>query len=705
MVNHVQNKSPFETPIQFLKGVGPYLGNILEKRGIKTVLDLLYHFPTKYLDYRHIDTIRTLTPGKNKCIIAEVIGIASRPLGRSRKRIGEMSITDGTGVMKVVWFHFNEKYLKSKYPSGKKVFIAGECQHYGGIKQFTHPDILDVGQSLPDQNILPIYPLSEGLHQKTLHKIIQNAIKTHLDFIKECPYTVRASGESQITIKEALFNIHQPSNEENIDDLNQFKSKWHQRLSYDELFYLQLGLSLRKRGYQQQKGIAYQSKINLLNMALKELPFKLTQAQQRVIDEILKDQLKIEPMHRLVQGDVGCGKTLVAFLSSLQTIENGYQVAFMAPTEILAIQHTINLKKIADPIDVRIECLTGSTKKKKREQLLADLKSGHIHILIGTHALIQEGVDFKKLGFIIFDEQHRFGVMQRKTLIDKGDKSLIPDVLSMTATPIPRTLSMGLYGDLDVSTIDERPKGRKPIKTRLFSDKLRDKCYTFILQELNKGRQAYFIYPLVEETEKSDLKAATEMAKNLTEVFKPYKVALLHGKMKAQDKDEIMAAFKRNDYQVLVSTTVVEVGVDVPNATIMVIEHAERFGLSQLHQLRGRVGRGEYQSYCFLIAGYAQSEETKYRLHVMEKTDDGFVIAEEDLKIRGPGDFLGTRQSGLPELKLTHLMGQTKLLEKAKKRVEEIMEEDPFLKEEKHQRIKEILKERWEGKLDLANIS
>ncbi|MBI2340003.1 MAG: ATP-dependent DNA helicase RecG [Deltaproteobacteria bacterium] len=719
-------RDPLQTPVQYVKGVGPYISSLLAKKGVSQVSDLFYYFPLRYLDRSKIDSIRKLQPGKEKCIVGQVVGMGTRTMGRRQRKICEMVISDDTGVALVVWFHFNEKYLQKKYPAGKKLLIFGECQFFGAQKQFVHPDIeewdedetaskasergrlhpaLPVEGALPAPMMIPVYPLTEGLYQKTIRKIVFNALDGYLDYLEETPLTVRAEGKTPMSLKESIEKIHRPPTDADISALNNQQSLWHQRVIYDELFFLQLGLGLKKQGYKKEKGILFAPSKTLKVGALGLIPFDLTNAQMRVLGEIEADFLKPEPMNRLLQGDVGCGKTLVAFLASLVACENGYQSVLMAPTEILAGQHYVNLKKVADPLDVRIALLMGSTPKGEREEILKELASGRIRIIFGTHALIQEGVEFHRLGFIVIDEQHRFGVRQRAALKGKGRGDFSPHILVMTATPIPRTLAMSVYGDLDISIIDELPSGRKPITTYLFNEKMRPRAYDLIRRELECGGQVYFVYPLIEESEKVDLKNAVEMAESLKAVFSDHTVGLLHGRMNPAEKEGIMDRFKKNEVQILVSTTVIEVGVDVPNATVMVVEHAERFGLSQLHQLRGRVGRGGEQSYCLLIAGYAQSEETRYRLKAMEETNDGFKIAEEDLKIRGPGDYLGTRQSGLPEFRLAHLIRDGHLLNAARKRAFQIIEEDPGLEKDEHRLLKKILAQRWEGKLELADVS
>lgn len=699
-----QVKRLLSDPVQYLKGVGPHIAALLARLGIHTVFDLLYHFPQRYLDRRLLDTFASVQPGKNRSVIGEIIGFKLRSMGARRKML-QMIVGDDTGRGLVSWFHFNEHYFKKKYPIGKKLLIFGECQFYGSEKQFTHPDIEEWQEEEGNPGFLTVYPLTEGLYQKTLRNIISKALEIYLPFLPETPLSVRASGEVSIGLKEALQALHNPPPQACLEELNEQNSPWHQRVLYDELFYLQLGLALRKKKYLLQQGPPLlSSNLSQTFEKMKSLlPFSLTRAQVRVIDEIVQDIQTSQPMNRLVQGDVGCGKTLVAFLSSLPLIENGYQVALMAPTEILAQQHYQNLKNFCDSLKISLGLLTGSLSQGNKNELGEKIQKGQISLVIGTHALLESPVAFANLGYAIIDEQHRFGVKQRGLLKEKG-KNFIPHILLMTATPIPRTLAMGLYGDLAVSVIDELPANRKPIRTRVLYEKQRNELYDFVARELEKKSQAYFIYPLVEESEKSDLKDAQSMAEHLQKVFYNQRVGLLHGRMKADLKEQVMNEFKKGEIQLLVSTTVVEVGVDVPQATVMVIEHAERFGLSQLHQLRGRVGRGGDASFCFLMAGYAQSEESRFRLRIMEETQDGFRIAEEDLHLRGPGDFVGTRQAGLADLHFSEWMRHPLLLSTAQKRVQEILQEDPDLSLPPYLPMKQILQERWGLKLEMVFV-
>jgi ATP-dependent DNA helicase RecG len=506
---------------------------------------------------------------------------------------------------------------------------------------------------------------------------------------------------SLMPVPDAYYEVHFPTQEKDISVLNRGMSAARRRLSFEELFVLELGLALRKRGViTEKKGISFKPLDRLETELRNSLPFKLTNAQERVIADIKRDMTAERPMNRLVQGDVGSGKTVVALIASLLAVENDYQACIMAPTEILAEQHYKNMTSLAKPLGVMVRFLTGSRRKKEKESVLAEIESGAAQIVVGTHALIEAQVKFKRLGLAVIDEQHRFGVMQRSTLTSKGYE---PDVLVMTATPIPRTLALTVYGDLDVSVIDEMPAGRSPIITRLFFESRRREAYQFMESELKKGRQVYVVYPLVEETEKSDLKAATEMAAHIQkDIFPHWRIGLLHGRMKGNEKETVMAAFKAGEIHLLVSTTVIEVGVDVPNATVMVIEHPERFGLAQLHQLRGRVGRGGHQSYCILMGPRMFADEARERLTAFSRTNDGFKIAEEDLRLRGPGEFFGTRQSGLPDLRAANLLRDTDLLEQARAEAFDLIRRDAELVQ--YPKLRELLRRKWLGKLGLINV-
>jgi ATP-dependent DNA helicase RecG len=496
--------------------------------------------------------------------------------------------------------------------------------------------------------------------------------------------------------------MHYPGNNDTIEDLLHFTSPWHRRIVFDEFFMLQLVLALRRRGTALEPGIAHDIHQEKLSRSINALPFSLTGAQQKALQGILEDMRKPVPMNRLVQGDVGSGKTVVAFLASLVTVWNGYQAALMAPTEILAQQHFMTIQALAGKLGINTVLLTGSLPRQAREQALNGLSDGSMHLAIGTHALIQESVEFHRLGLAVVDEQHRFGVLQRARIKKKGPS---PDILVMTATPIPRTLGLTVYGDLDISIIDELPPGRKPVITRLFHEHKREEVYRIVRSALEKGNQAFIVYPLVDESDKIDLKDATTMTAHLQQdIFPDYRVGLVHGKMPQQEKDDIMRQFTSGTIHILVATTVIEVGIDVPNASLMIIEHAERFGLSQLHQLRGRVGRGAAQSMCILLAQYSKSDDARQRLEVMVKTNDGFKIAEEDFNIRGPGEFLGTRQSGIPDFRVAHIGRDIKILTEAREAAFSLIEADPELTKSEHMMLRQVLLERWRGRFELAGI-
>jgi ATP-dependent DNA helicase RecG len=601
--------------------------------------------------------------------------------------------------------------MKKAFKAGQKVILSGVVKsnpYKGGLPQMDNPEyeIMDEDDHeaalIHTGRTVPVYRATAGLSVRAIRTMMKHIIDSSGAAAPECLPEQLIEKYSLIPAAEAVAEVHFPTKEKNIEVLNRGMSPAHRRLSFEELFVLELGLALRKKGVSiEKKGISFREPVKLEAALRKSLPFTLTAAQERVVNEIKRDMAAERPMNRLVQGDVGCGKTVVALIASLMAVENEYQAAVMAPTEILAEQHYLNIRSMAGPIGVSVKLLTGGMKKKERESVLADIASGAAHIVIGTHALIEEDVKFHKLGLAIIDEQHRFGVMQRSTLKSKGYE---PDVLVMTATPIPRTLALTVYGDLDISTIDEMPPGRSPVITRLIFESRRKEAYQLIEDELKKGRQVYVVYPLVEETEKSDLKAATEMAGHLQkDIFPEWRVGLLHGRMKSGEKDAVMSAFKSGETHVLVSTTVIEVGVDVPNAAVMVIEHPERFGLAQLHQLRGRVGRGGHQSYCVLMGPRMFADDARERLTSFSRTNDGFRIAEEDLRLRGPGEFFGTRQSGLPDLRAANIIRDADLLEKARAEAFDLIRSDPGLSQ--HVRLRELVKKKWQGRLGLITVS
>ncbi len=698
---------PLATPVQYVKGVGPKLAARLANIGIMSVGDLLMSVPLRYIDRRRVDPIAGLTPGRLNTVVGTIARAGVTFLGRNRRRIFEVLLRDESGVVSAKFFHFKQKFFEERFQLGRTVMFSGDVSMFGHDPNFIHPEveILEDGKTIADVagKIMPIYPLTEGVYQKTMRTIVRNAWDTYNTHIENVFPEALVERYGLADPWECLQSLHFPAGDADLDALAAGRSNAHRTLVFDEFFFLEMGLAVRRQGVVRTPGIAVPRDEGVHRRFTEALPFELTQAQQRVIEEIRGDMEKAVPMNRLLQGDVGSGKTVVALAAALQAMNAGYQTAIMAPTEILAEQHFETIAAHLAKMGIGHGLLTSAVKGAARKEIFEKCRDGSIPLMVGTHALIQDAVVFKKLGFIVIDEQHRFGVLQRASLKQKG---VGLDILIMTATPIPRTLALTLYGDLDVSVLDELPRGRLPIITRLYGEKQREKLYTGIRHELTKGRQCYVVYPLVEESEKIDLKNATDMAQELAKVFEPaFHVELLHGRMNGAQKETIMQRFKAGHTHVLVATSVVEVGVDVPNATVMVIEHAERFGLSQLHQLRGRVGRSTHQSYCILMADYRRSEEARRRLEVMTQTNDGFKIAEEDLALRGPGEFIGTRQSGLPPFRLANLARDVKILSHAREAAFTIIEEDPTLTKEEHRRLKSVLEARWAGKLDLAIIS
>ncbi len=716
-----QFRQDLQTPIQYIKGVGPRLSEILKKKNIRTVEDALYFLPRFYQDRRQIKTISQLSVGKVETVMGTVRQ-AEMSYYRKRRTF-ELTIGDETGTLVAKWFHFNPRYMKGRFRKGMRLILSGEINLYQFQKEMHHPEleILEEGEepshpegtssgkggvedSLHFGRIVPIYSETEGLYQR--QRLIRRIMKNVVDLFAAKAFSgipeEICRRQRLIPLAEALRRAHFPDPDEDVALLLEGKSPSHRRLIFDDFFFMELGLALRRSGTLMEKGIAFPISHRYTQQLRELLPFVLTSAQERVLTDIESDMRQPHPMNRLLQGDVGSGKTIVALMAGLMAIEGGYQVAMMAPTEILAEQHFLNVRPVVEKLGLRAALLTSSLKKNQKETLYREIAKGEIHIAIGTHALIQEGVEFHKLGLAVIDEQHKFGVIQRATLKKKGYN---PDVLIMTATPIPRTLAMTLYGDLEVSVIDQLPPGRVPITTRVFNEKERFRVYRILREEISKGKQAYVVYPLVEESERLDLKDATQMAKHLQrDIFPEFKVGLIHGRMKSEDKETIMADFKARRIHILVSTIVIEVGIDVPNASVMAIEHAERFGLSQLHQLRGRVGRGQDPSQCLLVAKHPVSEDAGRRLRVMGQTTDGFKISEEDLVIRGPGDLLGTQQSGLPDFRVANFLRDFDLLHEARQEAFSVIARDPTLSLPGHILMRETLKERWQERLALATI-
>lgn len=666
-------KSPGELDVIYIKGVGPKVGHSLNKLGIYTANDLLFYFPRKHVDYSNRTLIKKLEIDTNTTIFGYIKSTQSF-VTKNGLSILKVKIADESGSIELSFFyakanrHMLERY-KSQFPQGAGIMVSGtvKLNSFDGKLTLDKPqysimagDFLESGENsnLNLGRIVPIYPLNENLSIKTLRRAIFSAITIYRDIIPTILPEYLVKKYDLLEKKDAVEQIHFPQSMEMLE-----KARFS--LVFEELFLIQLKLAqLREDNRKNKSSIPLKIKEKgIVNKFIKNLPFELTNAQKRSIDDILKDLNSAEPMQRLLQGDVGSGKTVVATIMLLAAIENGYQGAIMAPTEILAQQHYNNLIQWLTPMGLGVGLFLGSNSKKIRTKIEKDLKNGQTHIAVGTHALIQENVAFDNLGAIVIDEQHRFGVKQRTLLKNKAQS---PQMLTMTATPIPRTLALTVHGDLDLTIIDELPKGRKPIKTALITQSGHKYAYELIKDEVEQGRQAYVVYPLIDESETLSAKAATVEAENLrTNIYPQFKIGLLHGKLKNEEKEQVMSDFKNKKYDILVSTTVVEVGVDVPNATVMLIENAERFGLSQLHQLRGRVGRSDLQSYCVLSTN-TKSQETKARLEIMTQTNDGFVIAEKDLQIRGPGEFLGVRQSGLPDLIISDLVKDAKILEMAR---------------------------------------
>lgn len=679
-----------KSDVMYLKGVGPKIAYVLNKLGIYTVSDLLYYFPRKHVDYSTRTRIRDLEVGETTTIFGTIRAVEAFTT-KNNLGVLKVKINDGSGNISLSFFSSrSSKYtlerMKTQFPKGSGIMVSGmvKLNSYDGMLTLDKPtySIMDEDIVNPANinlaRIVPIYPLSEKLSIKTLRRAIFSTIQLFKNDIETILPDKIIKKYDLLQKNKAIEGIHFPKDNETLQ-----KSRYS--LVFEELFLIQLKLALlREENNKNLSAIPLKIKEDGLVMKfIKGLPFKLTSAQQRAVNEILNDLNSTKPMQRLLQGDVGSGKTVVATIMLLAAIENGYQAAIMAPTEILAQQHYNNLVNWLTPLGLKVELLIGSIGKKQRRESETNLRNGQAHIAVGTHALIQDGVDFANLGAIVIDEQHRFGVKQRLALRKKSQK---PQVLTMTATPIPRTLAITMNGDLDLTIIDELPKGRKPIITTMTNS--RPQISELIRHEVDAGRQAYIVYPLIEESETLSAKAATiEKEKWQNEVFPEYKIGLLHGKLKNNEKDEVMEKFKNKEYDILVSTTVVEVGVDVPNATVIVIENAERFGLSQLHQLRGRVGRSDLQSYCVLSSS-TKSQETRARLDIMTQTNDGFVIAEKDLQIRGPGEFLGTRQSGLPDMIIADIVNDAKILELARAEAIDFVKNNniddfPLLKEAK----------------------
>lgn len=702
------SKDPSKTDVMYVKGVGPKIGSLMHKLNIFTARDLLFYFPKRHVDYSSRTYIKDLKEGMNATVIGTIKSISAHNTKNNLGIIG-VSVVDETGIIKLNFFYAKaSKFLleryKSQFVKGSNIIISGKAKidKYSGTYTIDKPEFqvlsgeFESGKNLNLARIVPVYQLVDGLNIKTLRRAIYNAIEQFSPVINNViPQDIRKR-HNLLDRNKAIRQIHFPENEDTLE-------RARYTLVFEEFFLLQLKLAmLREENAQKIKAIPLKiKKDGLVQKFIDSLPFTLTNGQNRAVKEILKDISSETPMQRLLQGDVGSGKTVVACIMLLSAVENGYQGVLMAPTEILAQQHFNNFISWLTPFGLSVGLFTGTNGIKVRRKLETDLKNGQINIAIGTHALIQDGIEFQNLGAIVIDEQHRFGVKQRSQLMTKGKN---PQVLTMTATPIPRTLALTTQGDLDFSIIDEMPKNRKPIKTFVIKQSQRKQAYKMLQKEIDDGHQCYIVYPLIDESETLSAKAASKEAERLqTEVFPHLKIGLLHGKLSNAEKDDVMTKFKNKEFDILVSTTVVEVGVDVPNATVMMIENAERFGLSQLHQLRGRVGRSDLQSYCILVPA-GNSTTTIERLKIMEQTNNGFIISEKDLELRGPGEFLGTRQSGMVNFALADILKDTKILEQARAEAFNLIQAVSENKAVIPKELNEELDEKFKTVPDLAKL-
>ena len=676
--------------VKFVKGVGPNRVKLLNKLNIYNLEDLITYYPRDYEDRSKPKKIVDAVDGE-EILIEAIVTSRIREIRTYKKNmtIYKLIVRDETDSCELVWY--NQSYLKNMFQMGKKYKFYGKINKKIGMTEMISPVYDAEEKSKNTGKIIPLYPLTYNLSQNTIRQIIENGLELTKDELEETMPEYILKEYNLLNLKEAINKIHFP------EEFKDF-AKARNRLVFEELLTMQLLLlSLKNKYKNNETGIKFNKDIKMSDI-INDLPFNLTKAQLRVLEEIDKDMESEKAMNRLLQGDVGSGKTIVAIIAAYKAIKSGYQMAIMAPTSILATQHLESFEEILSKYNIKCELLLGSTSKKKKEDILERLKNGDIDVIIGTHSLLEENVVFKNLGLVVTDEQHRFGVRQRSTIASKGKN---PDVLVMTATPIPRTLALILYGDLDISIIDELPPNRKKINTFAVRKTMEERVNNFIKKQVDEGRQAYIVCPLVEENEEINAKSVLELAeKYKTEVFKDYKVEYLHGKMRPKEKDEIMEKFKEKQIDILISTTVIEVGVNVPNSNIMVIENAERFGLAQLHQLRGRVGRGEHQSYC-ILKYEGNSEVIRKRMQVMQDTNDGFVISEKDLELRGSGEFFGTKQHGLPEFKIANLFEDIKMLKLVQNVSMKILQEDPLLEYEKNIRLKKLVEEKLKNRIEI----
>ena len=676
--------------VQYIKGVGPNRVKLLNLLGIYTIEDLISYYPRAYQDRSKIKKIEELQEGEEALIEAVTLSGVSTFKLRRNMSVSKVQVQDDTGRCLITWF--NQDYIKSTIHAKEKYKFYGKVTKKIGQTEMTSPVFDKEGENKNTGKIIPVYPTTKKLSENAIRQAIENALMLVENELEDnLPEYIKKEYELE-NLETAVKQIHFPT------DFNSL-TEARKRLVFEELLTFQLALLSLKNQYDNEiRGIKYSKQVKMSDV-INTLPFKLTKAQLKVLEEIDQDMESDKPMNRLLQGDVGSGKTVVAMISAYKAVKSGYQVAVMAPTTILASQHIVNFNKILNQFGIKCELLVSSLTKKQKNIVLDKLKNGEIDIIIGTHALLQENVEFKNLGLVVTDEQHRFGVKQRSIIAGKGNN---PDILVMTATPIPRTLAIIVYGDLDISVIDELPPNRKKIDTVAVKENMSDRIISFIKKNVDEGRQAYIVCPFVDENEEmEDVKSVEKLAESYKdEIFKDYKVEILHGKMKPKEKDKIMQDFKENKISILISTTVIEVGVDVPNANIMVIENAERFGLAQLHQLRGRVGRGEYKSYCILKYN-SNSGRVRERMKIMTETEDGFKIAEKDLELRGAGEFFGTRQHGLPEFKIANIFEDIKILKQVQELAVKIEMQDAKLEKEENKPLKKIVEKIRRERIEL----
>lgn len=691
-----QDKFMLHTPVQYIKGVGPKRAKLLNQLGVNTIEDMFFNLPRRYEDRSKFSPISKVVIGQFHTIKGKVLTFGTKSTKRGIS-IFQVAIGDSTGVIYAMWF--NQPFVKKFFKVGQGIILYGKVDMYN-VPVINQPEyeILEEKDHEEDSahigRIVPIYPLTKDITQRFIRSLAKAVVERYSRFLQDALPTRLRAKNKLVDIRFAMVNIHFPASDENL-------KRAYNRIVFEEFFILQLAIALKRKDIKIEEGIMHKIEGELIEAFKRSIPFELTKGQLEAVRHIEEDMKNPKPMNRLLEGDVGSGKTVVAAHALVLTVQNGFQGAIMVPTEILAEQHYLSLSKLLIPLGINIALLIHSVPKSSKEQLKQQIREGKVDIVVGTHALLQEDVEFKQLGLCVIDEQHKFGVTQRDIMRKKG---LTPDVLVMTATPIPRTLALTVYGDLDISVIRELPPGRRPISTYLVDDEKRDRVYKFIEEQVREGRQAYIVYPRIYESASSEVLAATEMYERFkNEQFKELKVGLIHGDIPADEKDKIMSAFKKGKIDILVSTVVIEVGIDVPNASVMVIENAERFGLAQLHQLRGRIGRGKHDSYCILLSD-PRTEDAKKRLKALTETVDGFAIAEEDLELRGPGEFFGTHQHGLPEIRFGNIVADMEIMEQARREAFELVRMDPNLSAAEHKTLRGNLRSRFKGQADLIHV-